>query len=294
MSTSKISDWKAFAAKNAGRTQPNMKMMDEEGEVNLNASDEFGPKPLPFYGPGEESGNRGELWIDHVAVFDDTHLIQNLGDEEEEGYEFNSDKSALADRPSRPPSPSPWARRAVSRYRLASLGPTTSQQPSPREDIPRRSRGSGMPQLLVEYFRLQRDPRQDALRAPSQRTRVPWEEGQPLGPDPTNPEAVTQHLGWIMPRLRKRGVGLGGDPTDSVANAWRKGHLDIPIPSNFKMPSEPWSSDPKRQVTMVSNKGNTFMIESKESLLARNRTIRSPEESLGRQMGNLSLRPRPS
>lgn len=113
-----------------------------------------------------------------------------------------------------------------------------------------------------------------------------WEEGQPLGVGPTNVEAITEHLGWIIPRQRRHGVGLGGDPTDAVVNAWCKGHIDVPVPAIFKEPEDPWSVYPEGQVTMTSNKGNTFAIISKRELIKRNRTGQSPEYS--EQVGGLS------
>lgn len=59
------------------------------------------PKALHFYCPGEESAPKTPLWKDHVAVFNDSKLIYNLENDEEEteAYKFNSDKSALLERP---------------------------------------------------------------------------------------------------------------------------------------------------------------------------------------------------
>ncbi|KAI1104364.1 hypothetical protein F4804DRAFT_332378 [Jackrogersella minutella] len=93
---------------------------------------------------------------------------------------------------------------------------------------------------------------QQMLIKESRRQGPEWQEGQPLGPDPTNPEHRTTHLGWVPPRFRKRGRGLGGDITDPVQKAWFYGDLDVPVPDKFEEPQLPWSRNPKRRVYMRS------------------------------------------
>ncbi|KAI1765187.1 hypothetical protein GGR53DRAFT_491300 [Hypoxylon sp. FL1150] len=99
-----------------------------------------------------------------------------------------------------------------------------------------------------------------------------WKEGQPLGPDPNNKNNRTTHIGWVPPRFRARGRGLGADPTDAVYKDWFFGDLDVPLPDKFVEPEDPWSKNPDREVKMKSvvTKDNPasheFVILSRESL----------------------------
>lgn len=58
------------------------------------------------------------------------------------------------------------------------------------------------------------------LAKESKRGGQEWMPGQPLGPDPNNKENRTTHIGWVPPRFRARGRGLGADPTDAVYKHW--------------------------------------------------------------------------
>ncbi|KAI1770601.1 hypothetical protein F4818DRAFT_446016 [Hypoxylon cercidicola] len=99
-----------------------------------------------------------------------------------------------------------------------------------------------------------------------------WMPGQPLGLDPNNKENRTTHIGWVPPRFRAKGRGLGADPTDAVYKHWFFGDLDVPLPDRFVEPEAPWSKNPDRIVRMKSvvTKDNPasheFAILSRESL----------------------------
>ncbi|KAI1372630.1 hypothetical protein F4677DRAFT_250036 [Hypoxylon crocopeplum] len=98
-----------------------------------------------------------------------------------------------------------------------------------------------------------------------------WKVGQPLGPDPTNEENRKTHLGWVPPRYRAKGCGLGADPTDPVQKHWFFGDLDAPAPSDHPDPPLPWSMDKTRQLRMKSDKGNEFVVLSFSELKKRHR-----------------------
>ncbi|KAI0438224.1 hypothetical protein F4803DRAFT_555244 [Xylaria telfairii] len=95
-----------------------------------------------------------------------------------------------------------------------------------------------------------------------------WQEGECLGPDPHNPDALTKHLGWFPNRLRMTKAGLGADAQDFVWNEVFHGNLDAKPKEKFIPPKAKWSEDPHK-VTVLANSGNnctTLKIVSREAL----------------------------
>ncbi|KAI1267975.1 hypothetical protein F5Y18DRAFT_377051 [Xylariaceae sp. FL1019] len=91
-----------------------------------------------------------------------------------------------------------------------------------------------------------------------------WQEGQPLGADPSRKDALTTHLGWFSKRLRNPKAGLGADPLDAIWKEIFHGNVDAKRRTRFVAPKEPWSGDTTRVLTMVEteDKSKTFDILS--------------------------------
>ncbi|XXH03246.1 hypothetical protein Hte_009644 [Hypoxylon texense] len=110
------------------------------------------------------------------------------------------------------------------------------------------------------------------LAKESKRGGQEWMPGQPLGPDPNNKDNRTTHIGWVPPRFRRNGRGLGADPTDAVYKHWFFGDLDVPLRDDFVEPEAPWSKNPDRVVRMKSvvtadnPVSHEFPVLSRESL----------------------------
>ncbi len=105
ISQSTTQDWKDFGEQNTVTAQPTktphpmnpaVNPDPEEGQETVDAEVlpirlfliyyplTLDPKALHFYCPGEESAPKAPLWKDRVAVFNDSKLIYNLENDEEE------------------------------------------------------------------------------------------------------------------------------------------------------------------------------------------------------------------
>ncbi|KAI1827063.1 hypothetical protein F4861DRAFT_551869 [Xylaria intraflava] len=95
-----------------------------------------------------------------------------------------------------------------------------------------------------------------------------WQEGQPLGPDPNNPGALTTHIGWLPQRIRRPRAGLGSDPIDAV---WaRTFHGDLSAePDDYVPTKSTWSENSEKVTVMTSasDAKNTFKIMSRRALI---------------------------
>ncbi|KAI1324357.1 hypothetical protein F5Y16DRAFT_402526 [Xylariaceae sp. FL0255] len=97
-----------------------------------------------------------------------------------------------------------------------------------------------------------------------------WAEGQCLGPNPDDPDALRVHLGWFPKRLRGRLVGIGGDPTDAIAKEVFHGNLDVEPKTEFVAPKKSFRENPKKILTFVSSEhpNKTFKVVSRARLQA--------------------------
>ncbi|KAI1310689.1 hypothetical protein F5Y03DRAFT_403063 [Xylaria venustula] len=80
-----------------------------------------------------------------------------------------------------------------------------------------------------------------------------WREGNCLGVDPDNPDALTKHLGWFSKRPRRGKAGLGADPQDAIWKEIFHGNIHAKPKEKFSPPKDSWSTDPDKIMIMASS-----------------------------------------
>lgn len=72
-----------------------------------------------------------------------------------------------------------------------------------------------------------------------------WEDGQPLGANVDNKDAIQTHIGFIFSE-RRRQAGLGADQLDAVFREWQRGNFDYRANTAFRQAPPNWTQNDKR------------------------------------------------
>jgi hypothetical protein len=106
-----------------------------------------------------------------------------------------------------------------------------------------------------------------------------WQDGQCLGANANNPDALTKHLGWrvvLTPyneftnahnnrfpkRLRHAKAGLGADPQDVIWKEVFHGNVNAKPKEKFVSAKDTWSQDPEKVTPLTSSKDSHKVRDS--------------------------------